>query len=325
MRNFSPMSVVQKYQELLAHLTTGSRDLINELTALCEQNVDQSQQLVTLIEQRIRKCLPRYKLYGFYLIDLIVKNVGNPYNSLFETNLYQIFTETYLLVTDTTTRQHLIDTFTTWNSGVSSTGTHIFNKAILDKIEQFVIRATSIKEEDREKSSTPAPALAMPRVAPIPPRISPDHFHREFNLLLQYIIKLNQELADYDDTQFSKKHLKVRNDMVSRINELDEAIIKDSKTEFNLKINFYHNHVVEIRSILDQENFKQSRFISKYSKPVKASGKYIGVLKLMEKVEDNDQMYEIVDQFGIKVDVPVVVAEAESSNLLGLDLDLLDL
>lgn len=318
------MTVVEKYKELLSHLTTGSRDLINELTALSEQHVELAQEIVQLIEQRIRKCLPRYKLYGFYLIDSIVKNVGNPYNLLFEANLYQVFTESYLLVTDTTTRQHLIDTFTTWNSGVSSNGTHIFKKAILDKIEQFVIRATSIKEEEKDKSSTPVSQVPTV-VAPIPPRITPEHFHREFNLLLQYIIKLNNELSEYDNTPFSKHHLKIRNDLVSRINELDETIIKDSKTEFNLKINFYHNHVVEIRSILDQENFQQSRFISKHSKPVKPDARYIGVLKLMERVEDNDQMYDIIDKFGIKVDTPVVKEPVGNTNLLGLDFDLLGL
>lgn len=71
------------FQHLLTSLTLNSRALITELTTLAERHIDKANIIVSLIEERILKILPKYKLYSFYLMDSIVKNIGNPYNLLF--------------------------------------------------------------------------------------------------------------------------------------------------------------------------------------------------------------------------------------------------
>ncbi|KAM9923578.1 hypothetical protein OXX59_005087, partial [Metschnikowia pulcherrima] len=92
------------FQHLLASLTLNSRALIVELTSLAERFVDNAQEIVELIEERMMRILPKYKLYTFYLMDSIVKNIGSPYNLMFATNLYKLFTETYSIIDDTPTR-----------------------------------------------------------------------------------------------------------------------------------------------------------------------------------------------------------------------------
>ena len=72
---FSP----EYFQHLLSALTLNSRALIVELTSLAEKFVDNAQEIVQLIDERITKILPKYKLCSFYLMDSIIKNIGNPY------------------------------------------------------------------------------------------------------------------------------------------------------------------------------------------------------------------------------------------------------
>lgn len=285
---------------LLNQLTSPARDLVNEITAIAEQNIQDAQTIANLIETRIRKCVPRYKLFAFYALDSIVKNIGDPYRSLFSSNLDSLFTETYVVVADVTTRQHLIDLFTTWRKGQTSSGTDLFNKDLLLKIEQFIIKATRLNKDDNGQkdngSAIPRPELKLPS------NIAPEHFHREFNYLLQYIIQLNKSLSKYDDSQFAKVHLKIRNNLVTRINEADETILRDGKSDFLRKTGYYHHIVIEIRGILDQENFKQNRFILKHFTPdLTPDSKYTGLLNNpFEPIEEIDHLYFFIEDFGIR-------------------------
>lgn len=330
MEDFNP----QYYQHLLSSLTTNSRALITELTTIAEQHSIHSKLIVNLIEERIKKCLPQYKLYSFYLLDSIVKNIGNPYNLYFENGLYKLFTETYLIVTDNITRQHLINLFKTWLEGKTNAGIDIFSKTVLTKIESFIVRATTINQGGSASveapKSTPPPG-AVPSPAPVPSTststtaspspasntpslkvppgftlpnvIVPEHFLRECNYLLQYVIHINRELEPFEGTKFYKKNNTIRNSLIMKINELSEELLRQSRPEFEAKINYYHETLVDIRSKMDEQNFKQNIFILKQTKPIlEANPKYVNLLNNpFELVENEDELYFFLEKWGLPV------------------------
>jgi len=240
------------YQHLLSSLTLNSRTLITELTTIAEKNTDQASEIVDIIEERIKKCLPQYKLFAVYLLDSICKNIGNPYNLLFGSRLYKIFTETYLVVTDTPTRQNLINLFKTWTNGRTNSGLELFSVKVIQKIEQFIIRATSI-------SQTNQPSLPL--------KLTPDMLLREGNCLLQYIIVLNGELEKLPQTnekvkEFVDTNNKIRNNIISVINNVSDSILSSSKQEFENNVTSYHTDLQGARKVMDDQSFQQKQFLS---------------------------------------------------------------
>ncbi|CUM46378.1 uncharacterized protein AC631_03089 [Debaryomyces fabryi] len=239
------------YQHLLSSLTLNSRTLITELTTIAEKNTDQATEIVDIIEERIKKCLPQYKLFAVYLLDSICKNIGNPYNLLFGSRLYKIFTETYLVVTDTPTRQSLINLFKTWTNGRTNSGLELFPAKVIQKIEQFIIRATSI-------SQTNQPSLPL--------KLTPDMLLREGNCLLQYIIVLNGELEKLPQTnekvkEFVDTNNKIRNNVISIINNVSDSILSNSKQEFENNVTSYHTDLQGARKVMDDQSFQQKQFL----------------------------------------------------------------
>lgn len=239
------------YQHLLSSLTLNSRTLITELTTIAERSTDQASEIVDIIEERIKKCLPQYKLFTVYLLDSICKNIGNPYNLLFGSRLYKIFTETYLVVTDTPTRQNLINLFKTWSNGRTNSGLELFPAKVIQKIEQFIIRATSI-------SQTNQPSLPL--------KLTPDMLLREGNCLLQYIIVLNGELEKLPQTnekvkEFVDANNRIRNNVISVINNVSDSILSNSKQEFENNVTSYHTDLQGARKVMDDQSFQQKQFL----------------------------------------------------------------
>lgn len=239
------------YQHLLSSLTLNSRTLITELTTIAERNTDQASEIVDIIEERIKKCLPQYKLFTVYLLDSICKNIGNPYNLLFGSRLYKIFTETYLVVTDTPTRQNLINLFKTWTNGRTNSGLELFPAKVIQRIEQFIIRATSISQTNQ-----PSPPL----------KLTPDMLLREGNCLLQYIIVLNGELEKLPQTneklkEFVDANNRIRNNVISVINNVSDSILSNSKQEFENNVTSYHTDLQGARKVMDDQSFQQKQFL----------------------------------------------------------------
>lgn len=238
------------FQHLLSSLTLNSRALITELTALAERHIDKATIIVSLIEERILKIIPKYKLHTFYLMDSIVKNIGNPYNLLFARNLHKIFTESYLVVTDTLTRQNLINLFKTWLTGRTTTGAELFPHDVLLKIEQFIIKATSLNSSGQENV-----------------RISRDTLLREANYLLQYVIAMDEDLERFghheeafiDEVKKTQIHLfhGVRNKLILNINSISETVMMSSKPDLEKIKEPYAAELQQVRRALDDQSFQQ--------------------------------------------------------------------
>lgn len=257
------------YQHMLQSLTLNSRALIVELTAMAESFVDHAPEIVDLIEDRITKILPKYKLYSFYLLDSVIKNIGNPYNVLFARNLYRLFTESYLIVEDTATRQDLINLFQTWMNGQSSSGLDIFPRDVLVKIESFIIKATSL-------------AGGSPQATP---KVTVDAILREGNYLLQYIIAMDDELDTFsqqlacEDEKVRKWRL-LRNDLVFEINAISENTMNTSKEAFDQNKKEYTELLQRIRKEMDDQAALQRELIKSSMKETTADTVDTGYPKL---------------------------------------------
>ncbi|KAH9383485.1 hypothetical protein HPB48_024994 [Haemaphysalis longicornis] len=83
--------VCEEYKSSLLDLTCNSKPLINMLTMLAEENVQQAPRIVRSIEEHLQKVPVDMKLPVLYLIDSIMKNVGNEYRALFTQNIVSNF------------------------------------------------------------------------------------------------------------------------------------------------------------------------------------------------------------------------------------------
>lgn len=84
-----------EYDEFLSQLTFNSKEIINNLTKIAGENIKSANGLSFVIERRILDALPNGKLPYLYLLDSIVKNIGDVYVHKFSRNLYNVFRAVY--------------------------------------------------------------------------------------------------------------------------------------------------------------------------------------------------------------------------------------
>lgn len=235
-----------RFRDHLSALTINSRVIIEELTIEAEKHPDSADEISRLVTERVRKCLPKHKIFAFYLLDSICKNVGNPYNVIFSSHLYSLFTDTYLVVTDTPTRQDLINLFKTWPRAKTSAGLELFPATVLKKIELFIINATSIGGAQAQL------------------KISPDMLLREGNYLLQYVITMDRDLEllgkrTQQDAAFVTQCHRIRHKLIAEINTISEAVMGSSKALFDANLAKYHESLLAARKQLDDQAFQQQQ------------------------------------------------------------------
>lgn len=266
------------YQKLLNTLTINSRAVITELTSIAEKNVDKCNEICELVELRIKRCLPQYKLIATYLLDSICKNIGNPYNIVFGKNLFKLFTETYSIVTDTPTRQNLINLFKTWVNAKTNTGAELFPAPILGKIENFIIKATSISGGGAPSNGQPMPSM---NGGPTNSVVAPEVLFKDIKNLLLFIVNLNKTTDSFGDKlkEFNEADQKTfhdfelrRNQIVTILNESSDAILVDLKSPnpeqegsnmYESTNRKYFNEFQSIRKELDDQYLQHQQIIKR--------------------------------------------------------------
>eukprot|EP00871_Galdieria_phlegrea_P006101 jgi/Galph1/979/GphlegSOOS_G5624.1 len=88
----------REYGEFLLDLTFNSKPIIDNLTTIAAENKHAAAAIVSAIESRIAHVSPDKKLPALYLLDSIVKNIGEPYRSLFQKNLQTTFLSAFRVV-----------------------------------------------------------------------------------------------------------------------------------------------------------------------------------------------------------------------------------
>jgi len=137
--------VAQEYDVFLSQLTFNSKEIINALTRIAEENKHVSPAIAFVLESRILNAEPDKKLPLVYLLDSILKNVKNPYLDLFAVRVPKLMPRVYASCT-TDVRARLRKLVSTWppyfgQQIVSIIATE-FNK--LDVAQQSGLTAASL-------------------------------------------------------------------------------------------------------------------------------------------------------------------------------------
>ncbi|KAK8723486.1 hypothetical protein OTU49_011736 [Cherax quadricarinatus] len=106
--------VAEEYRSSLKDLMINSKPLITMLTMLADENRPHAAVIVKVIEEHIQEVSGAQKLPVMYLIDSIMKNVGQDYIKLFGHNIINTFSCVFEKV-DERTRKKLYELRHTWN------------------------------------------------------------------------------------------------------------------------------------------------------------------------------------------------------------------
>ena len=86
---------VAEYRSYVRNLVVNSKPLITILTRIADENKDHANEVIGVIEEQIIKAPSNQKLPVMYLIDSIVKKVGDYYIRGFSNNIVKIFGYTF--------------------------------------------------------------------------------------------------------------------------------------------------------------------------------------------------------------------------------------
>lgn len=137
--NSSPL--LKEFEQNLNELTFSSLPIIENLTTIAREHPEVADGIIDLITKRISKCIPDHKLSALHLLDSICKHVSNPYNILVGDEIYDIYSQAFLLVTEPV-RIKMYELFQTWKiTKAKNSNFPLFPRDQLDKIDSFLSKA----------------------------------------------------------------------------------------------------------------------------------------------------------------------------------------
>lgn len=145
-----------EYGSVLRGLVRNEKAQINMLSMLAEDNRAFAEGIVRLIEQHILTCPPPAKLPALYLVDSIIKNVGDPYKSKFSERLPEVFGAVW----ETTLQEKRASL-----SRLYGTWTGVLPAPVLARVQERM--ASPIGAATAQQRQQP-PRAAQPQPAPVP-------------------------------------------------------------------------------------------------------------------------------------------------------------
>ena len=92
--------MAENFKKLLATLTSNNAIIIDNLTAIAKEEINNAKLFIKVIEDRIKEVKADQMLPLMYLMDSICKNIGGPYNELFQQNLVSNFSLVFKAVNE---------------------------------------------------------------------------------------------------------------------------------------------------------------------------------------------------------------------------------
>ncbi|KAK7470544.1 mRNA 3' end processing factor [Stygiomarasmius scandens] len=146
-----PTTFRRDFSNRLSELTMNSRPIIQSLSMYAHDYVRFAEIVAQCLETHIRRVPPWMKLPSFYLLDMISKNIFEPYARLFSTFVIPLFLETYQQV-DEATRSKMVELVLTWRTG-SPTGKELFGVPAQVQIERSIWGETSSSPASTSQSN----------------------------------------------------------------------------------------------------------------------------------------------------------------------------
>ncbi|KAK1233313.1 mRNA 3' end processing factor [Marasmius sp. AFHP31] len=131
-----PATFRRDFSQRLAELTVNSRPIIQSLSMFAQDYVRFAEVIAQCLEAHIRRVPPWMKLPSFYLLDMISKNIYDPYARHFAGFVMPLVVETYQQV-DEPTRSKMVELVLTWRTG-SPTGKELFGVPAQVSIERSI-------------------------------------------------------------------------------------------------------------------------------------------------------------------------------------------
>ncbi|GMM53256.1 Pcf11 protein [Starmerella bacillaris] len=137
--------VYEDFTEALEDLQANSRPVIKTLTEIAAENVTYSDAVVNAISDHIKRAQAPQKLLGLYLLDSIVKNLGDPYSHLFEPVIVDLFSTTFTSSPEAV-KPKLNDLFRTWTVPNANTGVPVFSPGTLKLLSDVMSKKLASKQ-----------------------------------------------------------------------------------------------------------------------------------------------------------------------------------
>ncbi|PBL02396.1 hypothetical protein ARMGADRAFT_980989 [Armillaria gallica] len=135
-QHVDPASFRKEFTNRLAELSVNSRPIIQGLSILAHEYTRFADIVAQCLENHIRRVPPWMKLPAFYLLDMISKNIYDPYARHFAAFVVPLFLETYAEV-DPPTRSKMEELVLTWRTG-SPAGKELFGVSSQVSIERGI-------------------------------------------------------------------------------------------------------------------------------------------------------------------------------------------
>ena len=165
------------YNSLLKGLTFNSKEKINQLSQIAENNSIYADIIADVIYKHLKETIPGQKLPMLYLIDSIIKNVGGIYKRLFEEYIVEIF----ILVFESGTgdiKTSLFKLRNTWKNVINERELAKLDRLVNERDSHWPIQSRSennrvyyvnpaiFPKVDKEPSKIVIPAIPPPILEP---------------------------------------------------------------------------------------------------------------------------------------------------------------
>ncbi|XP_054160515.1 polyadenylation and cleavage factor homolog 11-like [Oppia nitens] len=253
------------YKSELNGLTFNSKPLINLLTMLSEDYKDtKAPQIVSCIEHRLHEVSNDKKLPILYLLDSIIKNVGNTYVNLFTQNIVSTFCDVFEKV-DEKTRLSLYKLRQTWADIFHHKKLYAIDVRIHNQLDPAWpitapkpdITSTASTTKNTKNSTKP---LVQSGVRPTPSapqqqvHINPKFFNDP---------NRHPTISSGPDSEMAKQLLQKQNEIL----QLQEVLAKQKVELDKQNMNVKRKHSEDIRVIEEEEKNLLNRHLNRPNSP----------------------------------------------------------
>nr|XP_018670290.1 pre-mRNA cleavage complex 2 protein Pcf11 isoform X3 [Ciona intestinalis] len=226
--------VIEEYSSSLQDLTFNSKPHINMLTILAEENKAHAESVVKVIEAQLYKASE--KLPILYLLDSIVKNVGENYTPLFAKNIVNTFRQAFMTGNEKQ-KMSLYKLRTTWDEYFPLKRLHALDVKIQGIDPNWPVKPLPAHLQDAstnihvnpkfiKRNDTP---VVKPQVTPVVSKPSQSKQVNDVDKIKEQMIRQQKELLDLQQRKLMLELEQTKQELEAKQKEMQSQSIKSEK------------------------------------------------------------------------------------------------